>query len=118
MTGPPNATSAVALSNGQEKPFSSEKFRNAWFRKYGIGGRPPFTWTSMLRRWLPGPRPVQVQLYEPVIAAGSDEPRNVSWLGRLSLIQARPADPGPELLNQMSYVNMSPPRTFDKVVVF
>ena len=50
MTGPRNATSAVALSIGQEKPFSSEKFRNAWFRKYGIGGRPPFTRTSMLRR--------------------------------------------------------------------
>src|SRR2546422_9981064 len=94
MTGPPNATSAVALSNGQEKPFSSEKFRNAWFRKYGIGGRPPFTCTSMLRRELPGPRPVQVQLYEPVIAAGSGRAKEGGLLGRRVVVPGRAAGPG------------------------
>src|SRR3989475_13270237 len=99
MTGPRNATSAVAPSIGQEKPFSSEKFRNAWFRKYGIGGRPPLTRTSMLRRELAGPRPVQVQLYEPVIAAGSGEPRDGGWVGRRSVDPARAAGPGPRVFD-------------------
>src|SRR2546422_7247355 len=89
MTGPRNATSAVALSIGQEKPFSSEKFRNAWFRKYGIGGRPPLTCTSMLRRELPRPRPGQVPLYEPVIAAGCGRAKEGGLVGKAVVV------PGP-----------------------
>src|SRR3989442_15688346 len=100
MTGPRNATSAVALSIGQEKPFSSEKFRNAWFREYGIGGRPPFTCTAMLRRELPGPTPVQVQLYEPVIAAGTGEPGNERWEGMRVRVQPGPAEPADQLVDR------------------
>src|SRR2546430_14470781 len=94
MTGPRNATSAVALSNGQEKPFSSEKFRNAWFRKYGIGGRPPLTRTSMLRRELPGPRAGQVQVLEAVIAAGGGGPKEGGWVGEGVVVQGPPAGSG------------------------
>src|SRR5712691_9877419 len=42
---------------------------------------------------------------------GSEDPRNVRPLGRLSLIQTVPAGPVPVLLYQMSYVNRSPVRT-------
>src|SRR2546427_10577136 len=97
MTGPRNATSAVAPSIGQEKPFSSEKFRNAWFRKYGIGGRPPLTCPSMLRRELPGPRPVPVQLCEPVIAAGAGGPKDETLRVRRYWNPGPPPQTGPQV---------------------
>src|SRR3989441_13374046 len=50
------------------------------------------------------------------MAPGSEDPKNVSSLGRLSLIQTRPAGPEPVLLNHRSYVYRSPLLTFELVV--
>src|SRR6266571_139252 len=60
---------------------------------------------------------VHVQLYEPVMAPGSDDETNVNSFGKLSLIHTRPAVPVPVLLYQMSYVNLSPLPTLAAVAV-
>src|SRR5438552_16642602 len=51
------------------------------------------------------------------MAPGSEDPKNVSWAVRLSLIHVRPAGPEPVLLNHKSYVYRSPLLTFELVVV-
>src|SRR2546428_4590526 len=71
----------------------------------------------MLRRSFPGATDVHVQLYEPVIAAGSEDDWKVTSPGRLSLIQTWPAMPAPVLLNQTLYVNRSPPTTLATVAL-